>query len=144
MTINNFLTRFFNHERIQRGDIDDHGGDGKLREHGAEAFPVQRHRADKDLLAGREEAGRHAARPAGEISGAGREGEVLRGGRARSAVGGGRHARGRLHLPRGGAEAGAVVRVLPDAGGEDQRGGDGQRPARRDGRGRETRGLPVN
>ena len=42
-----------------------------------------------------------------------------------------RHARRQLHLPRGSAETGALLRVLPDAGRADEHHRHGQCPARR-------------
>ena len=64
--------------------------------------------------------------------------------RARLWRGAQRHARGRFHLPRRGAQAGAVLRVPSARGGEDQRSGGGQRHGGGDRQRRLARGLPVH
>ena len=106
---------------LQRQNPPHHRGHGQFRQRGAAPFPGFRHQGDKDLLARREEAGRHAARAAEP------EGEVLHRQRAQQGLGRRRDARRGLRVLRGGAEAGALVRVLPPGGDAHQRPGHGER-----------------
>ena len=68
----------------------------------------------------------------------------LIGGRARRPERARRHARRRLRLPRGGAQAGALLRVLPHGGGPHQRDRHRQRAPRRDRRGRGQGRVPLH
>ena len=102
-------------EHVHWQDAADHRRHRHLRQRRAAPLPAERHRRDPHLLARREEAGRHAAplgRPAHQ---------VLHRRRAQRAEPQGRDGRGGLRLPRRRAQAGALVRVLPDRGGAHQR-----------------------
>ena len=100
---------------VRRQSTVNHRRHGFVRQRRAAALSADRRARDPHLQPRREEAGR----PAQGLRQ--RQAQVPSGRRARSAVGGQRDARRRLRLPRGGAEAGAVVRVPPDGGGQDQR-----------------------
>ncbi len=100
------------------------GRDRFFRVHDPEDLPVPADRRDPNLQQGREETGRPAdplRGPTAQISY-----------RRRSRFPHARHgdARGRLHLSRGGAEAGAELRVPPDGGSQHQRHGHQQRARR--------------
>ncbi len=114
------------------------GGTGSFRIDDPQLLPDAPAGRDPDLQPRREEAGRpaHAA--------ARRPAEVLHWRRARQAGGRQRSARGRLHLPCRGAQAGAELRIPPDGSGPDQCARHAQRARRRHRGGRGPGGLPVD
>ena len=122
-------------ERIQRQSPVDNRRHGQFRERRAPSLPGQRHQGDPHLLEGREEAGRHASHAAEP------EGEVLHRERAQQGERGHRDERRGLRVRCSRPEAGPELRVLPDGGREDERGGDEQcAPVRRRARGEERGG----
>ena len=120
------------------------GGTGSFGNTVLKHFLCHRHRRDPHLFPRRKKAGRHAPRLPAPISGAERQDQILYRRRAQSGQPARRDARRGLYFPRGRAQAGSQLRVLPHGGRAHQRAGHRQRTDSRHRRGREKGGLPLH
>ena len=94
---------------IQKQNTNDHRWNRFIRECGFKPVFTDGHWGDSGFFAGREEAGRHAARVSGTDAGGSGEDQVLHWRRPESAILQRRDAWGGLHIPCGGIKASAVL-----------------------------------